>query len=167
MGKLVGIGLAFLGSSVAASGNVFFEHLVKDKVQDCIHLQNMQLYFFGIMLNLAALFLKATTDPDSPIHGRDGFFTGYSIWVWIVIAIGALSGLAVSVTLKYVDNIAVIFAHALAMIVVVVVSAEFFGVALQVSFVFGGMLVMASLYNFYSDDQKSFESAGNHLDDTT
>merc|ERR1712028_157710 len=37
--KLIGVGLAFFGSSIAASGNVFCEYLVKktthDKFEDC------------------------------------------------------------------------------------------------------------------------------------
>jgi UDP-sugar transporter A1/2/3 len=156
--KLVGVGLAFFGSCIAASGNVFCEYLVKDKSEDCIHVQNMQLYFFGILLNLTTLAIKTGTEVDSPIHGEDGFFAGYSGWVWLVIFVGAVNGLAVSVTLKYVDNIAVIFAHALAMIVVAIASSEFFGFELSSSFVIGGFLVMASLYLFYSDDKKGLES---------
>lgn len=149
--KLVGVGLAVIGSSVAASGNVVCEWLVKKQSQESMHVQNMQLYCFGILFNLTTLILKVTSAPDSPIYGEDGFFTGYNHCVWAVIVVGSCSGIAVSVTLKFVDNIAVIFAHALSMIAVAVISAQFFGLRLSVGFVGGGTLVLVSLYLFYSE----------------
>jgi len=149
--KLVGVGLAVIGSSVAASGNVVCEWLVKKQSQESMHVQNMQLYCFGILFNLTTLILKAASAPDSPIYGEDGFFTGYNPCVWAVIVVGSCSGIAVSVTLKFVDNIAVIFAHALSMIAVAVISAQFFGLRLSVGFVGGGTLVLVSLYLFYSE----------------
>jgi drug/metabolite transporter (DMT)-like permease len=165
--KLIGVGLAFFGSSIAASGNVFCEYLVKDRLEDSIHLQNMQLYFFGVLLNFATLIVKAITDTESPIHGPGGFFAGYNSWVWLVILVGSISGIAVSVTLKYVDNIAVIFAHALSMVVVAVASAELFGVSLSVSFVSGGAMVLAALCMFYSDTKEGSESRGGGKDIAT
>merc|ERR1711862_19200 len=93
-----------------------------------------------------------------------GFFTGYNRWVWLVILLGSVSGIAVSVTLKFVDNIAVIFAHALSMIVVALASAEFFGLSLSVSFVVGGMLVLAALCMFYSDSPDASANQGCYTD---
>jgi len=161
--KLVGVGLAMLGSCIAASGNVFCEYLMKDNSEASFHFQNMQLYFFGILLNLITLITKAGSEPDSPIHGPGGFFAGYDGWVWLVVLLSSLSGLGVSVALKYVDNIAVIFSHALSMIVVAVLSAVLFSVMLSVSFAFGGSLVLASLYMFYSDTNPQ-ESRGSGKD---
>jgi len=161
--KLVGVGLAVFGSCVAASGNVFCEYLVKDNFEASFHFQNMQLYFFGIVLNLITLFTKASSEPDSPIHGPGGFFAGYTVWVWLVVLLSSFSGLAVAVALKYVDNIAVVFSHALSMIAVAVLSALLFSVMLSASFAFGGSLVLASMYMFYSDSSAQ-ESRGSGKD---
>lgn len=160
--KLVGVGLAVFGSSVAASGNVVCEWLVKKRAKESMHVQNMQLYCFGILFNLVTLALKAVTEPESPIYGKDGFFTGFNRWVYTVIALGSCAGIAVSVTLKFVDNIAVIFSHALAMIAVAVISSQFFDLQLSFSFVGGGLLVLMSLYMFYSaSETESAENIGN------
>merc|ERR1712187_137912 len=75
---------------------------------------------------------------------------GYNRCVWMVISLGTFNGLAISLTLKYLDNIVIIFSHALAMIVVSVVSARFFGLSLSVFFVGGGALVLVALWMFYS-----------------
>ncbi|CAK0866224.1 unnamed protein product, partial [Prorocentrum cordatum] len=103
-GKLVGAGLALVGSTVAAASNVYCEWLVKLHPEDSLHFQNMQLYAFGIALNAATLALKAAMEPDSPLHGRRGFFTGYNVWVWLIIVLGVISGITVSFALKFVDN---------------------------------------------------------------
>merc|ERR1712241_1619052 len=61
--KLVGCLFAVVGSTIAASGNVYCEWLVKQQPEESIHFQNMQLYFFGIVLNGATLVAKAVMDP--------------------------------------------------------------------------------------------------------
>lgn len=148
--KTIGALLALLGSSVAASGNVFCEWLIKKDAKDSIHVQNVRLYGFGVIMNLGTLWTKVSLEPTSPIHGPRGFFTGYNVYVWVVVVCGALNGILVSFTLRYVDNIAIIFAHALSMILVALLSAEFFAVQLTDSFLLGGALVLAALYVFYT-----------------
>merc|ERR1711972_170556 len=107
---------------------------------------------------------KVTAEPSSPIHDG-GFFTGYSTCVWLIVVLGTFNGLAISVTLKYLDNIVVIFSHALAMIVVAVVSAQFFGLSLSGFFICGGALVIIALWMFYSSkSDESFENAFDRSD---
>lgn len=152
--KLIGVAGALLGSSAAAAGNVFCEYLYKQhNPGSSMNFRNMQLYTFGVGLNLLTLMGKVSLEPDSPIHGPNGFFTGYNGWVWTVIAIGSISGLSVSAALKLLDNIVVIFAHALAMLVVAAVSSIFFGLTLSGPFVGGGMLVLVALLAFYSAEE--------------
>jgi len=158
--KLVGAALSVFGSSIAAASNVCCEWLLKKRPDDSIHLQNIQLYFFGALLNLMTLSVKVALEPHSPIHGHSGFFTGYSGWVWVVVLLGSCSGILISVMLKHTDNIAVIFSHALAMVVVAVVSAKFFGLVLTGPFICGGVLVLLAMYAFYSGEGRPPRNAG-------
>mmetsp|Transcript_42415 Transcript_42415/g.122702 ORF Transcript_42415/g.122702 Transcript_42415/m.122702 type:complete len:405 (-) Transcript_42415:64-1278(-) len=151
--KLIGAALAMVGSTIAASSNVYCEWLVKQHPHDSIHFQMMQLYSCGVILNALALAAKAALDPNSPLHHAGSFFAGYDSWVWTIIVLGTASGMAVSAALKYMDNIAVIFAHALAVLVVAAVSTEYFSFAPSVPFLIGGLLVLASLVVFNSDEE--------------
>lgn len=156
--KTIGALLALLGSSVAASGNVFCEWLVKKDGKDSIHVQNVRLYGFGVVMNLGTLLTKVSLDPASPIHGPNGFFTGYNLYIWAVVVCGTLNGILVSFTLRYVDNIAIIFSHALAMLLGSFLSAEVFAVELTNSFLLGGALVLVALYVFYTSEAGALES---------
>eukprot|EP00929_Paragymnodinium_shiwhaense_P068792 TRINITY_DN34664_c0_g1_i2.p1 TRINITY_DN34664_c0_g1~~TRINITY_DN34664_c0_g1_i2.p1 ORF type:complete len:500 (+),score=85.63 TRINITY_DN34664_c0_g1_i2:214-1713(+) len=150
--KFVGAGLAVVGASIAAASNVFCEWLIKRKQQDSINFQTMQLYIFGVTLNSCVLFYKASDDPESPVHGANGFFTGYTPWVWAVVMLGAASGMIISFTLKFVDNIAIIFAHAVAVLVASGISSSVLGIPLSGAFVTGGMLVLSALVMFQLAD---------------
>merc|ERR1719421_2128875 len=100
------------------------------------------------------LSLKVAMEPESPVNGPDGLFTGYDGWVWMLTIVGALSGLVVSFALKFVDNIAVISAHALAMLVVVLASAEFFDLRLTGPLAIGAILVAGALVAFYAEEDR-------------
>lgn len=150
--KLIGVVLAIIGSSIAASSNVFLEWLIKRAPGDSLHFQNMQLYFWGILLNFGALVMKFTLEPESPIHGQAGLFTGFSVWVWVIISMGSITGITISMTLKFVDNIAVVFAHVVAVCLVAVVSARFFNLGLSLPFMAGGFLIAVALIAFHSED---------------
>mmetsp|Transcript_61972 Transcript_61972/g.177761 ORF Transcript_61972/g.177761 Transcript_61972/m.177761 type:complete len:549 (+) Transcript_61972:193-1839(+) len=159
--KLFGAALALLGSSIAASSNVFIEWLVKQQPKESIHLQNMQLYSFGVVFNFTTLLAKAAMEPNSPMHGPQGFFTGYNIWVWLLVLLGAVSGIAISAALKYVDNLVLIFSHAMSVILVSVASTILFGAVLPPPFVAGGMLIVLALVIFHSgEDHKGGEGGG-------
>eukprot|EP00929_Paragymnodinium_shiwhaense_P061581 TRINITY_DN30765_c0_g1_i1.p1 TRINITY_DN30765_c0_g1~~TRINITY_DN30765_c0_g1_i1.p1 ORF type:complete len:513 (-),score=132.20 TRINITY_DN30765_c0_g1_i1:210-1748(-) len=164
--KMVGAGLAIIGSSIAASSNVFCEWLVKMRPEESIHFQNMQLYVFGVGMNAAALLLKTFSDPASPVHREGGFFAGYTGWVWAVVLLGATSGMMISFTLKFVDNIAVVFAHALAVLIASGLSSGLLGIDLSPAFVCGGLLVAAALTLFHLAESKHVElGAGNSKSD--
>jgi len=157
--KLVGVIFAVVGSTVAASSNVYCEWLVKQQPEESIHFQNMQLYFFGIVLNGATLVAKACLDPASPVHGPGGVFTGYDGWVWMIVLLGTASGLAISVALKFADNLAVIFSHVLTVLIVAAVSAEWFDVTLSASFISGSAFVLFGLIAFHAASRSGKEAS--------
>lgn len=151
--KFVGAVLGVIGSCIAASSNVFCEWLVKQHPEDSINLQNLQLYFFGVVMNSVALIGKVIMEPESPVHGPGGFFTGYNSWVWVIVILGSVSGLTISVALKFVDNLVLIFSHAISVLVVALVSMHLFGTSLPAPFILGGTLVLVALLMFHSGEQ--------------
>lgn len=160
--KLFGAVLALLGSSIAAFGNVYCEWLVKKDSAVSLNLQNVRLYSFGVILNCITLAIESSWRVHSAEH--HGAFAGFNRWVWAVVVLGTMSGLAISFILRYVDNIAMVFSHSLAMLVVPLAAAWLFHEHLSISFILGGGLVVTALLAFYSgrnvcDDQEPFAAA--------
>eukprot|EP00746_Dinoflagellata_sp_MGD_P036824 gnl/MRDRNA2_/MRDRNA2_18846_c0_seq1.p1 gnl/MRDRNA2_/MRDRNA2_18846_c0~~gnl/MRDRNA2_/MRDRNA2_18846_c0_seq1.p1 ORF type:complete len:364 (-),score=56.00 gnl/MRDRNA2_/MRDRNA2_18846_c0_seq1:560-1651(-) len=146
--KVWGTTLGLVGSTIMAAANVISEWLLKVRLQDSIYFQNLQLYFFGICINLVVLLGKLSTTPNSPAH--QGLFTGYNTWTWCLLFANSVYGIAISFTLKFVDNIAVVFSHAVALLVVTVVSAAFFNLPVTPQFDIGVVVVAIATVAYYT-----------------
>lgn len=107
---------------------------------DSLYWQNMQLYFFGVLFNGAALVMGGSGDEDWSLLN---FFQGYSATTWLVVANLAFSGLLVSWVMKFADSIVKVYATSLAMLLTTGISIAFFG--LQPTLQLGLGLVVASL----------------------
>jgi len=110
----LGFALVFLNSFASGAGGVVSEKLLKGEngaVEESIHWQNMQLYFFGLLFGFASLTKTSASS----------FFEGFNAWAYATIISLALGGLLVSFILKYLDNIAKCFVAALAIVLVAVV----------------------------------------------
>ena len=57
----------------------------------------------------------AAWQKDGVSMARNGLLHGFDHSAWIVVVCNALNGLAISAVLKYADNIARVYAHAIAM----------------------------------------------------
>jgi len=106
---------------LSALGGIYSEMLLKGKMADSIHWQNVQLYAWGIVFNAAGALMH-----DQKLLSA-GFITGYNKWTWLVIANNALNGLCISALLKYSDNIMRVFAHASAILLTMVADLVIFG----------------------------------------
>ena len=89
--SLFGLCMAIITCLLSAFGGIYSEKLLKDKVKQSIHWQNIQLYTWGILCNGVGTVLK-----DSSSMMQSGFFTGYNIFTWAVIFNNALNGLVCS-----------------------------------------------------------------------
>lgn len=100
----------------SGAAGVFSEKLLKgeERKQDCIHWQNIQLYFFGILFGLISVISKAA----GTIESHEMIFIGFNLWAYAVILSLSACGLLISFILKYLDNIAKCFVAALSMLVV-------------------------------------------------
>ncbi|CAG8521776.1 11223_t:CDS:2 [Funneliformis caledonium] len=105
----LGFPLIIIFSSISAGASVYTEYVMKDKFgQESIHLQNVKLYLFGVLLNGSVYFTHSfPTD--------EGFFTTlYPIHYAIVITACSL-GLITSAIIKYSGSITKVYASSLAM----------------------------------------------------
>merc|ERR1712183_982381 len=113
--------MGMVSCALSAFGGIYSEKLLKGDVKESIHLQNLQLYAWGVVFNLVGMLIH-----DSEVVLESGFFAGYDRWACAVVANNALNGLAISAILKYADDIARVYAHACAMLVTMVLSIFLF-----------------------------------------
>lgn len=112
-----------LNAFFSGAGAVFSEKLLKGEnmlANECIHWQNIQLYFFGIIFGIFPLLTSDSSNMDS-----SSVLTGLNLPAFFAILSLAASGLSVSYILKYLDNIAKCFIATFGMILVAVYEKQF------------------------------------------
>ena len=96
----MGLVMAIVMAVISGAAGVYTELIMKKTPQRNVNVQNVYLYMFGVIFNVFAIFLY---DYDA-VFGQ-GFFHGYNGIVCVMIINHALSGIAVSLVMKYADNI--------------------------------------------------------------
>ncbi|XP_031473570.1 CMP-sialic acid transporter 2-like [Nymphaea colorata] len=115
--------------------------IIKKRPSRNINVQNFWLYVFGMVFNVAAIFIQGFD-----VVLNKGFFHGYSLITTCMIINHALSGIAVSMVMKYADNIVKVYSTSVAMLFTAVVSVFLFGYHLSLAFFLGTMVVSVSIY---------------------
>ncbi|KAL8139866.1 hypothetical protein V2J09_005887 [Rumex salicifolius] len=126
--------MAVIMALLSGFAGVYTEAIIKKRPQRNINVQNFWLYVFGMAFNAAAILIQ---DFDKVVN--EGFFHGYSFITVVMIINHALSGLAVSMVMKYADNIVKVYATSVAMVLTAVVSVFLFGFHLSLAFFLGSM----------------------------
>lgn len=139
-----GFALCVVSCLLSALGGIYTEKLMKGKAEDSIHWQNLQLYSWGIGFNLIGSIAHA---PD--MFTRNTLFDGYNAWAVAGITNNTIMGLTISAILKYADNIARVYAHAIAMLITMVLSVLLFGTKPTMQLVLGIMVVTASAIQYH------------------
>ena len=141
-------GLLFcLVAIVAVTGaNIFTEYLYKRpspaSAQLQLYARNCWLYAWGMLFNFCVLTYRNKGDFSEALVGYNKFTVGSIIFL-------ASAGLLVGATFKFLDNIAVVFADMLAMLVQTTLSVVFFGLTLTMYLVAGALICMISLRVYY------------------
>lgn len=135
---------------------VYNEYLLKRSYSDCIHLQNAYLYSYGCLFNLIAYFFEtnyigrwsfaAENSHDSIESYVGSFFTGFSVFTWIIILTQVLNGFLMSVVMKHSSNITRLFVISCSLVVTTVLSVLIFSLKLNVYFYICFSLILLSLY---------------------
>lgn len=140
---LGGLLLSVLSAFLSSLGGIYSEKLLKDRPSASIHWQNMQLYAWGVLFNALGFAIK---DGGSLANG---WSTGYeNSWAWAVVLCNACNGLAISAVLKFADNIARVYAHAIAMVATMLVSVRLFAAPITPQLVIAIALVGTSTLQY-------------------
>ncbi|RVX12102.1 CMP-sialic acid transporter 4 [Vitis vinifera] len=92
--------MAIVMALLSGFAGVYTEAIIKKRPSRNINVQNFWLYVFGMVFNAVAIVIQ---DFDAVMN--KGFFHGYSLITVLMIVNHALSGIAVSMVMKYADNI--------------------------------------------------------------
>jgi len=135
--------LSLLSSLLSALGGIYNERLLKGRPTASIHWQNIQMYLWGVGFNAIAAWQK-----DGVAMARNGILAGFNRSAWLVVICNALNGLAIFAVLKYADNIARVYAHAIAMMVTMAVSTQLFHAPITPQLVLAVVLVGTSTLQY-------------------
>jgi len=141
---VVGVVLAIVMALLSGAAGVYTEMIMKKRPQRSVNVQNFYLYTFGIFFNSIACIVQ---DYDQVLN--NGFFGGYNGLVCIMILNHALSGLAVSLVMKYADNLVKVYSTSVAMLLTTIVSIPLFGFQMTLPFILGSLVVSVSVYLHY------------------
>ncbi|XP_010913889.1 CMP-sialic acid transporter 2 isoform X1 [Elaeis guineensis] len=133
--------MAIIMALLSGFAGVYTEAIIKKRPSRNINVQNFWLYIFGMIFNLIAIVVQ---DYDEVMN--KGFFHGYSFITVCMILNHALSGIAVSMVMKYADNIVKVYSTSVAMLLTAVVSVFLFGFHLSLAFFLGSTVVSVSIY---------------------
>ncbi|KAJ6703493.1 UDP-GALACTOSE TRANSLOCATOR [Salix viminalis] len=141
--------LGVLSACLSALAGVYTEFLMK-KNNDSLYWQNVQLYTFGSIFNMARLVLD-----DYRSGYENGFwwqrlFNGYSITTWMVVLNLGSTGLLVSWLMKYADNIVKVYSTSLAMLLTMVLSVNLFNLKPTLQLFLGIIICMMSLHMYFA-----------------
>ncbi|KAF5745822.1 CMP-sialic acid transporter 4 [Tripterygium wilfordii] len=133
--------MAIVMALLSGFAGVYTEAIMKKRPSRNINVQNFWLYVFGMVFNAVAILIQ---DFDAVMN--KGFFHGYSFITVLMILNHALSGIAVSMVMKYADNIVKVYSTSVAMLLTAVVSVFLFGFHLSLAFFLGSTVVSVSVY---------------------
>ncbi|CAI5714238.1 unnamed protein product [Peronospora effusa] len=141
---MLGLLLALLGVTLSSCASVCAEWTLK-RQSDCPFLwQSVQMYGFGVLFNALGLLLV-----DRKLLLSDGFFYGYSGWTLVVVVVNSIGGIFMACILKYLDNIACVFSHSIAMTFTTFLSMLFFAFSPSVEFGCGLGVLIISMYLYH------------------
>ncbi|KAI9122743.1 hypothetical protein K1719_006583 [Acacia pycnantha] len=133
--------MAIVMALLSGFAGVYTEAIMKKRPSRNINVQNFWLYIFGMAFNAVAILIQ---DFDAVMN--KGFFHGYSLITVLMILNHALSGIAVSMVMKYADNIVKVYSTSVAMLLTAVVSVFLFGFHLSLAFFLGTIVVSVAIY---------------------
>ncbi|GER48652.1 nucleotide-sugar transporter family protein [Striga asiatica] len=141
--------LGLLSACLSALAGVYTEFLMK-KNNDSLYWQNIQLYTFGAIFNLAKLILDDFRNGFEKGPWWQRLFNGYSIATWMVVLNLGSTGLLVSWLMKYADNIVKVYSTSMAMLLTMVLSVFLFNFKPTLQLFLGIFICMMSLHMYFA-----------------
>ena len=150
------LGLSIVIVLCISSGfaGVYFEKVLKQSGGAGLVVRNLQLGSVSLVLASSVAYFK-----NGEEIARDGFFLGYTKWVWTTISLQAIGGLVVAVVMRFGDNILKNFALAFSILLSYGASMRLFGVPLSVHFCIGALLVIIATFCYGHAARPEHDSA--------
>ncbi|OWK55221.1 putative UDP-sugar transporter protein SLC35A4 [Lonchura striata] len=138
---LTPVGLLLLSIYCLISGlsAVYTEAILKSQALP-LSLQNIFLYFFGVLLNLLGYLWSGT---------EGGFLEGFSPWVLLIVLSQALNGLIMSVVMKHSTNITRLFVISCSILVNALLSVALFNLQLTLLFFMAVACIGLAVHLYY------------------
>nr|CAN60247.1 hypothetical protein VITISV_039397 [Vitis vinifera] len=141
--------LGILSACLSALAGVYTEFLMK-KNDDSLYWQNVQLYTFGAIFNMARLILDDYRSGFEKGPWWHRLFNGYSVTTWMVVLNLGSTGLLVSWLMKYADNIVKVYSTSMAMLLTMVLSVFLFNFKPTLQLFLGIVICMMSLHMYFA-----------------
>lgn len=146
---LVSVTTACFSSALAG---VYFEFVLKTPstagqtvAPPSLWMRNMQLAFFSVVVALGqGLFQSAKEETPE----GQGYFHGFTGWVWVLVWLQAGGGLLVAAVIKYADNVLKGMATGVSVVTSTACSTMLFGTPLTGQFSLGALMILISVYGF-------------------
>ncbi|WCJ22379.1 CMP-sialic acid transporter 1 [Euphorbia peplus] len=138
-----------LSACLSALAGVYTEFLMK-KNNDSLYWQNVQLYTFGAIFNMARLMVDDFRGGFEKGPWWQRLFNGYTITTWLVVLNLGCSGLLVSWLMKYADNIVKVYSTSMAMLLTMVLSVFLFNFSPTLQLFLGIIICMMSLHMYFA-----------------
>lgn len=146
---LVAVTVACFSSALAG---VYFEYVIKKPAgasqsapAPSLWMRNMQLAFFSVCVALGQGLFQGK-DADAP--AGQGYFHGFTAWVWILVWLQAGGGLLVAAVIKYADNVLKGMATGVSVVTSTACSTIIFGTPLTGQFTIGAFIILVAVYGF-------------------
>ncbi|KAB2632882.1 CMP-sialic acid transporter 1-like [Pyrus ussuriensis x Pyrus communis] len=141
--------LGILSACMSALAGVYTEYLMK-KNNDSLYWQNVQLYTFGVIFNIARLLFDDFRGGFENGPWWQRLFNGYSLTTWLVVLNLGSTGLLVSWLMKYADNIVKVYSTSMAMLLTMVLSVYLFTFKPTLQLFLGIIICMMSLHMYFA-----------------
>jgi len=133
---------------LSACAGVYNEWVFKNvESNQSIHLQNISMYTWGIILNLMKkqMFREGQSGLQPEVEKDEGFFTGWSIFTIALVCTYAFKGLLMAQLMKYANNIVKLFVYGIALIVTNFLTWLVFGLMATWLFLIGLAMVVVGV----------------------
>eukprot|EP01101_Sappina_pedata_P010441 TRINITY_DN6578_c0_g1_i1.p1 TRINITY_DN6578_c0_g1~~TRINITY_DN6578_c0_g1_i1.p1 ORF type:complete len:363 (-),score=125.55 TRINITY_DN6578_c0_g1_i1:175-1215(-) len=141
--SLWGLFLCFVIAILSAGGGIYTELLIKKAQQKSLHIQNLQLYMFGVLCN-AILYFFWDRSPERYFY--EGLWT---FETFCVIFTTVTSGLAASMLLKYADNIVKVYSSGLSVVFTAFYAIAYMQFQPTMLFWFGTIIIVVCIDIYY------------------
>lgn len=141
--------LGILSACLSALAGVYTEFLMK-KNNDSLYWQNVQLYTFGAIFNMARLLVDDFRRGFENGPWWQRLLNGYTITTWMVVLNLGSTGLLVSWLMKYADNIVKVYSTSMAMLLTMVLSVYLFTFKPTLQLFLGIIICMMSLHMYFA-----------------